>query len=173
VGIRNIPPTPHHAASEASLSQIATSIKQAAEDRNWKVTSEAPGLLTVRLWVRNRHLAIVQIGFDNENYWIDYLDSENLEYVKEVWKAGLIQGSDWWLDAEPKIHRNYNRWVESLAKSIEYHIANPIPAAETQPVSSDSLHLIADELEKLDALRVRGILTQQEFEQQKEKLLAR
>lgn len=32
--------------------------------------------------------------------------------------------------------------------------------------------LIADELEKLDALRERGILTQDEFERQKAKLLA-
>jgi hypothetical protein len=38
--------------------------------------------------------------------------------------------------------------------------------------SSGSPLLIADELEKLDKLRQRGLLTQGEFDQQKAKLLA-
>ena len=46
--------------------------------------------------------------------------------------------------------------------------SNPTDAA---PVGSQLL--IAEELENLDALRERGVLTQEEFDQQKAKLLAR
>ena len=42
-----------------------------------------------------------------------------------------------------------------------------------KPVSSDPQSFVADEIEKLDALRAQGVLTQQEFDQRKTKLLAR
>jgi hypothetical protein len=44
---------------------------------------------------------------------------------------------------------------------------NPPNRSRTSPLP------IADELDKLDKLRRRGVLTQEEFDQQKTKLLAR
>ena len=72
----------------------------------------------------------------------------------------------------PRIHRNYNLWVESLAKSIELNAETPPNSYLTDTVPSETPILIADELEKLDSLRERGVLTQEEFDRQKAKLLA-
>ena len=49
----------------------------------------------------------------------------------------------------------------------------PPKRVEPRPASSGQSILIADELEKLDALRDKGILTDEEFDRQKAKLLAR
>jgi hypothetical protein len=49
----------------------------------------------------------------------------------------------------------------------------PRSAIRVEQTRTPSPIMIADELEKLDALRERGVLTQEEFDRQKAKLLAR
>ena len=72
----------------------------------------------------------------------------------------------------PLIHPNYNVWVRGLAKAIEVRAENPPRAVASDEASARQRLFIADEIDKLDALRERGVLTQQEFDQQKMKLLA-
>ena len=166
--IRNIPPTPHQAAAGTSLAELGTIIRIATNERNWQITDLSPGLVHATLLVRN-HKAMVAIGFDESNFWIDYRDSVNLDYRPDGRKifrnSRSIKG--------PRIHKNYNFWVKQLAESIVIRAKSPLRFQPTHTPPSANPLLIAEELEKLDALRKRGILTQQEFDHQKAKLLAR
>lgn len=72
----------------------------------------------------------------------------------------------------PRIHPNYNVWVRQLADQVAGRTAVILEANRGQE-SEGSVSLIADELEKIDRLRQRGVLTQDEFDEQKKKLLAR
>ncbi len=165
--IRNVPPTRHFAPIGTPLVRIAAAIKLAADEEGWHIGGEAPGVIQALLRVRT-HRASVTIGFDELNFWIDYLDSSNLDYSpdgrKKTKTRNEVKG--------PRIHRNYNRWVDQLAKSISIHTRVPPESMSTDTVPARSPILIADELEKLDALRQRGVLSQEEFDQQKTKLLA-
>ena len=165
--IRNNPPTPHFAPAGTPLADVAAAIRSAADEQHWRVVAEAPGVMRASLHVRS-HEAVVAIGFDESNFWIEYQDSVNLDYspngLRKTRTRSKIQG--------PRIHRNYNIWVDRLAKTIAIRAKVPPKANLTAPVSSRKPMLIADELEKLDALRERGVLSQEEFDQQKAKLLA-
>lgn len=167
--IQNIPPTPHLAPAGTPLANLSAAIRTAAAERGWVITDESPGLMHATLVVRT-HRAKTAIGFDESNFWIDYRDSLNLDYNPDDLKfkrnkmIQVIKG--------PRIHRNYNLWVEQLAESIVIYAQDPPKLNPRDAASVGSQLLIADELEKLDALRKRGVLTQQEFDQQKAKLLA-
>ena len=126
--------------------------------------------MTARLYIRS-HTATVVIAYTEREYQIDYLDSDNLDFkasdlripASGPRRARMIKG--------PRIHGNYNVWVKKLSRWIQVHARNPPPMAEQTADPSTRPLVIADELEKLDSLRQRGILTQEEFDQQKAKLL--
>jgi hypothetical protein len=168
--IQNISPTPHLAPAGTSLADLAAAIRAAAAERGWRITDESPGLMHATLVVRT-HRASIVIGFDASNFWIEYRDSLNLDYnpddlrTKRNARLHVIKG--------PRIHANYNVWVERLAESIVINAEFPPKSNPTDAAPAGSQLLIADELEKLDALRERGVLTQEEFDNQKAKLLAR
>jgi len=170
VTIKNIPPTHHLAPIGTSLADLAAAIRAAATERGWRITDESPGLMHATLVVRT-HRASIVIGFDESNFWIEYRDSLNLDYNPDDVRTTrnkrllIIKG--------PRIHKNYNLWVEQLAESIVINAEFPPKSNPTDVAPGGSPLLIADELEKLDALRERGVLTQEEFDQQKAKLLAR
>jgi hypothetical protein len=165
--IQNIPGTRHSAPVGTSLATISAAIRFAANQQGWIITEETPGLMQASLRVRT-HVAMVTIGFDESNYWIEYRDSVNLDYNpndrKKTKSMRLIKG--------PRIHKNYNLWVSQLSESIADHVKAPPQSHSASAAPPLSPILIADELEKLDSLRERGILTQEEFDQQKAKLLA-
>jgi hypothetical protein len=165
--VRDVPPTPLLAPAGVSLADIAAAIETAAAEEGWIAVVEAPGVMRATLRVRT-HKAVVTIGFDESNFWIKYRDSKNLNYNPDynIMRAGA------WEDG-PSIHSNYNTWVEELAKSIEVSTIAPGSSNSTNTAPCANAILVADELEKLAALRERGILTQQEFDKQKSKLLAR
>ena len=168
--IENIPPTPLGAPADTSMPRIAAAIKLAALSQNWEIIGESPGAMTARLHIR-AHTADVVIAYTEKKYQIDYLDSDNLDFKTSDYKipasgprqARIIKG--------PRIHRNYNVWVKKLSRSIQVHARNPPPVPAEPPSTAKNPLLIADELEKLDSLRQRGILTQEEFDQQKARLL--
>ncbi len=114
--IRNIPPSPHLAPAAASSAGIAAAIKMGVADMGWSVVAESAGLIQARLDIRT-HMALVTIGFDESNYWIDYQDSSNLGYsasdsVKHRGHRKIVVKG-------PRIHQNYNLWIGNLAASIE------------------------------------------------------
>ncbi len=167
VTIRNIPPTPHFAPAGTDLAEIAAAITLAANEQGWRVIAEAPGVIQASVHIRS-HTATVFIGFDESNFWIEYQDSINLDYSphgrRKTKTMSQVKG--------PRIHRNYHVWVDQLARKIVIHAKVPPKANVTDTAPPRSLTLIADELGKLDALRERGVLSQEEFDQQKAKLLA-
>jgi hypothetical protein len=163
--IRNIPPTPHFAPDGTSPADLAAAIKIAADGLHWRIIGEVPGVIQASLLIRT-HTAVVTIRYDESNYWIDYQDSVNLGYSPNDMRRNgpsprIVKG--------PRIHRNYNLWVDQLAKRIA--IQTRTPPRTNQARAADPV-MIADELEKLDVLRERGVITQEEFDQQKMKLLA-
>ena len=121
--------------------------------------------------VRQKHLATVEIGFDEDNFWIDYRSSSNLDYTSSDLKA-WTKDQKFVVTKGPWIHKNYNVWVQDLANHIAER-TNKLLADQRSQSPSPSPALIADELEKLDQLRARGVLSQEEFDAQKAKLLAR
>jgi len=167
VTIRNTPPTPHFAPAGTSLADLAAAIRRAANEQGWQIVAEAPGIIQASLHVRS-HEAIVSIGFDESNFWIDYAGSVNLDYspdgLRKTRTRREVKG--------PRIHRNYHVWVDQLAQKIAIFAKAPPRTELIEIAPSRNSILIADELEKLDALRERGVLSQEEFDRQKAKLLA-
>ena len=162
--IRNIPPTAHDAPPGTPLADIAEAIKAAADDEGWTITIEEPGLMHASLLIR-RHSASVIIRYDESNYSIDYEDSINLNYRPDDYAGRrnmrvVMKG--------PRIHSNYNVWVDRFAKRIEMVAMHPPKA---KPRTSNPL-FVADELEKLAGLLRQGLLSREEFDRQKAKLLA-
>ena len=166
--IRNFPPAPHRAPAGTPPADLAAAIKAAGAELHWEVAGESPGAVKLRFRIR-AHEAIVVIGYDDSNYWIDYSDSINLDYNPNDYR---VPGRSGRLVKGPRIHHNYNIWVDQLYREVERQMQTPPKAVVGNQIPSKAPILIADELEKLDALRRRGILTQEEFDRQKMKLLA-
>jgi hypothetical protein len=164
--IENIPPRPHFEPAGASPEQLVAAIKVAAEEQGWRIIGKSPGVLTAVL-VRRSHEAVITIGYDESSFWVNYKDSKNLNYTpKDLMGVGKNRRGVV-ITKGPRIHPNYNLWVAELANQIAYKTQDPPRLSKTPPL------LIADELDKLDQLRQRGVLTQEEFDQQKAKLLTR
>lgn len=83
-----------------SNEDIQQAILKASAERGWTVRQITPGLVQADITVRNTFYAAVNIHYSLSNFRIEYRDSRALDY-----KNG-------------KIHRNYNRWVYNLDKSI-------------------------------------------------------
>ncbi len=166
--LQNIPHRPHGAPVGTPLPNIEAAIKSAAQDLGWYTAEDAPGILRAFLVIRS-HEAEVAIGYDETNFWIDYRDSVNLNYRPDGLRATKTRRAE----KGPRIHKNYNAWVSRLADRISARAKNPPKATSGAANTADQILLIADELEKLDGLRQRGVLTQAEFDAQKKKLLAR
>lgn len=169
--IRNVPRTPHGAPEGSTLEDIGRAIQQVAGEQKWYGGAEDDGLIVVSTTIRT-HRATVAIGYDADAFWIDYRDSSNLDYNpndlvrrgpgvnRRVVKKG------------PRIHGNYNVWVGDLAAHLGARTRSAVRSPQDPPTHVGPA-LIADELEKLDALRRRGVLTQSEFDAQKARLLER
>ena len=193
VPLENVAARPHGASPSVTLEQIRASITRAASERGWSLVESAPERVRVSIVVRDRHEATVDVRFDAETFSIGYVDSINLDYSstgvppeKRSQKSTLRRlTTEQTFDLGPRIHPNYNKWVARLADQIERRIAEarPIVPAASTPGTSETAGsttqtaeppvLVADELEKLDALRERGVLTEAEFQAQKAKLLGR
>ena len=167
--IKNIPPRMHGAPADSSPADISWSIVSAGGELRWYEVAKGDGFVDLATVVRNKHEATVRVGFDDTNLWIDYVDSVNLDYSPDdlVLRRG---GGRATVRKGPRIHKNYNKWVEVLARRIGDRVSHPVVRAKSQRERPSPL-LVADELEKLDALRQRGVLTDEEFEKQKARLL--
>ena len=80
--------------------QIRNAIVTAGNGLGWVMTPISPGLISGR-FVKEDHVAVVDIKYSEKTYSIAYKDSSNLKYKK---------GS---------IHRAYNEWVATLDRDIQ------------------------------------------------------
>jgi len=134
---------------KVSMKQVETAIKKGALRKNWSIKKEKEGLLTARINVRGKHIAIVSIPYTTKGYKIDYKDSQGLNY-----------------DASANtIHKNYNKWITHLERNINYELAkigvnqtsssirtNPTP----QPVVSKTTVTTNSNLKKAGDLNLEG-----------------
>lgn len=89
--------------SQLSLESVERSILDASRKRGWVARVVEPGLIEAQISVRS-HGANVLIPYSQHSYSIHYKNSENLDYD------------------EGSIHRNYNKWVNNLSKSIRQEL---------------------------------------------------
>lgn len=89
--------TSHHTYNQQ---QVQQAILKAIAERGWTARSVDPSVIRADITVRNTFFAAVDIHYSASQFRIAYRDSRELGY-----KDG-------------KIHRNYNRWVYNLDRSI-------------------------------------------------------
>ncbi len=144
-----------------SIEDVRAAIIKGSQTQLW--TAEIAGDRTVRarLNVKNKHFATVEIPYSESSYSIIYISSENLDYNP----------------TRRTIHRNYNKWVLQLSalikKQFQLLSSNAMASEPCHGVATSDMEDIFDELLKLDDLRDRGILTDEEFDVEKHKLLER
>ncbi|MDH3691235.1 MAG: SHOCT domain-containing protein [Gammaproteobacteria bacterium] len=143
-----------------SIDQVRAAIIQGCQARRWTAEIAGDKLIRAKLNVRNKHFAVVEIPFSDSAYSVKYSSSTNLDHKPK----------------RQTIHRNYNKWVLQLSTAInrQFHALSSAATSDTNHYRTDvEKAYIFDELLKLDDLRDRGILTDEEFETEKRKLLER
>jgi hypothetical protein len=148
-----------------SLQEVQAIIVDGVSARGWVPTVAGEGIISATIIVRNKHYATVDIPFSSTAYSILYVSSTNLDYNEK----------------RQSIHRNYNNWVVNLSRTInqKFSTAPQDAARPSQEASTDTTDVTSNstqtdvygELLKLDELRAKGILTEDEFEAEKRKLL--
>lgn len=104
-------PTEQLTASHAySQPQVQQAILKAIAERGWTARNVGPSVIQADITVRNTFFAAVDIHYSPSQFRIAYRDSRELGYN------------------DGKIHRNYNRWVYNLDRSI----VRELNAAHTQ-----------------------------------------
>jgi hypothetical protein len=95
------------AEREFSQVQLQQAIITALERRRWQVERVEPTQILASIDVRQRHHAQIAIDYNPADFTIRYRDSQGLEYE------------------DGEIHRNYNRWVNSLRAEILHQLKLP------------------------------------------------
>jgi hypothetical protein len=90
--------------SKVSLEEVSRAIWAAGKRLGWEMQQVRPGELTGTLTLR-KHLAVVAITHDTSTFSIKYRSSMNLRYH------------------DGEIHRNYNNWINNLARAIQAEMA--------------------------------------------------
>lgn len=142
-----------------TLDEVQALIMQGCAQRQWTPEFEGDAVITCAILVRGRHYVQVEIPFTETDYSILYRDSEEMDY-----------------DAErQRIHRKYNGWVNNLRLMIDRQFldaaARPsgTPVVEAPAKSADEERY--DALLKLGELHEKGLISDEEFEAEKQKLL--
>ncbi|CDH18220.1 conserved exported hypothetical protein [Xenorhabdus bovienii str. kraussei Quebec] len=87
-----------------SLPTVKKAILEAGQKRKWVMNDVSPGIIDGLLKNRS-HDVKIRITYTDKNYTIHYVSSQNL-------KAH-----------DGNIHRNYNRWINSLDNDIQLRLA--------------------------------------------------
>lgn len=90
----------------ASQEEVKQAILSTLLEREWSVQRVSANLVQAEITVRGQFHAEIDIPYTATDYQIRYRDSRELGY------------------ADGKIHRNYNRWVSMLDKSIYRKLQN-------------------------------------------------
>ena len=142
-----------------TLDEVQALIMQGCARRQWTPEFEGDAVITCSILVRGRHYVKVEIPFSETDYSILYRDSEEMDYDEE----------------RQRIHRKYNGWVNNLRLMIDRQLldaaAKPAgtPVVEAPAKSADEERYKA--LLKLGELRDKGLISEEEFEAEKRKLL--
>jgi uncharacterized lipoprotein YajG len=104
--IQNVGDTPVTAVGSKRLTEVEvrSAIVRAGTGLGWIVKDAGPGKLNATLILRT-HTAEVEIPYSTSSYSITYKSSVNLQ------------------EANGKIHRNYNGWIQNLNRGINAQLA--------------------------------------------------
>jgi uncharacterized lipoprotein YajG len=104
--IQNVGDTPVTAVGSKRLTEVEvrSAIVRAGTGLGWIVKDAGPGKLNATLILRT-HTAEVEIPYSTSSYSITYKSSINLQ------------------EANGKIHRNYNGWIQNLNRGINAQLA--------------------------------------------------
>ena len=156
----SIPVKPSGTAYTAQ--EVQESIEAGCRQYGWSPVLDEAGIIHATIEVRARHFAHIKIPFTPERYSILYVASSNLDYDEK----------------RQTIHRNYNKWITNLSNAINSALrtnswnTTPTPVtSQPEAVTGKDQDEVFEELLKLDELRKQGILTQEEFDAEKRKLL--
>lgn len=86
-----------------SSQDVKTAIIEACTGRGWKIDSQTDTQVDASITVRGKHFVAVRIPYSAQSVKIEYKDSSNMRYTP---------------GETPKIHRNYNNWVDYLKRDI-------------------------------------------------------
>ena len=92
---------------EFSQVEMQQAIVAALEARHWRVGRIDTGRINAAISVRKRHHAAIVVEYTPFDFAIHYRNSQGLEYE------------------DGEIHRNYNRWVNSLRAEILHQLKLP------------------------------------------------
>ncbi|MBA5248126.1 MAG: hypothetical protein FE834_01125 [Gammaproteobacteria bacterium] len=90
--------------NKTSIENIEKAIVRAGVGLGWVMNKKSDGRIVGKLALR-KHLAIVNITYDQNSYSINYVSSSNLDY------------------ANGKIHGNYNGWITNLEHAINSQLS--------------------------------------------------
>lgn len=105
--IYNVESADYNAAEGLDSTQAEKAIKTAGTRLGWNMAKLEPGLIRGTLNLR-KHVAVVDIAYDNRGFAIDYVDSEELKYDEET----------------GEIHKSYNKWIKNLERNIMLESGN-------------------------------------------------
>jgi hypothetical protein len=88
------------AGKSLSADQVRESIVRAGAALGWHITDAGPGMLSGTLVLRT-HTAVIDIPYSTTSFSLVYKSSVNLDA------------------ADGQIHRNYNKWIQYLAKGVD------------------------------------------------------
>lgn len=106
VPVYNAESVPLAANKKLSIKEVEKAIRIAAADRGWTIKRRGRGRMEGRIAVR-KHVAVVNITYNTRSFSIKYKDSQHLKYNRK----------------KHQIHKNYNSWVQNLAKDINRRVA--------------------------------------------------
>ena len=93
------------------MDQISKAIVAGGARTEWQIAASAPGTMTGKIDVRDKHHATVSIAYSTTNFSITLVSSTNL----------LQEGN--------LIHHNYNRWIRILEQNIDNELTIVATAA--------------------------------------------
>jgi hypothetical protein len=145
--------------TQFSLEEVRTLIMKGCAERLWEPEYQGESVITCSILVRGRHFVEVEIPFSETDYSILYLDSKEMDYDPK----------------KQSIHRKYNGWVNNLRIMIDHQLSD----ATDKPAGSIVTDMTADNADeeryeallKLGELRDKGLISEEEFEAEKAKLL--
>lgn len=95
-------------ATPVTQEMVRSAIITASQKRDWQVTKDEPGKLTLKYDKQGKHIAIVEASYDATGFELKYLESTNLNYAEK--------------DGVRMIHPNYNHWIQNLVKDIPINL---------------------------------------------------
>ncbi len=155
----NLPLPDRIDGSRFTLEEVRALITQGCTKREWKPEFEEDSVITCSILVRGQHYVKVEIPFSEAAYSILYLDSEEMNYN----------------EAKQTIHRKYNGWVKNLRMMIDWQFRDAAELPIDEPVVEEPSGGAGDDrydaLLKLGELRDKGLISDEEFEAEKQRLL--